>query len=123
MTRAARLRDAQPLREAMAANPKAHLGLIFSERIFDQVIRQGERGLDPAQFTEAWVEVKDFAEHGWISLPQTSRLHGYKADRVQPEAPSPYRPKWAQEPTVITNNGTVNARYAVLGIVNRSDGD
>lgn len=123
VTRAARLRDAQPLRDAMAANPEVELGLIVSDRFFDQVIRHGERGLDPTVFTEAWVEVKNFAERGWVYLPQTSRRHANRADRTPPVAPSASPPNLVQNAKVITNNKLVQATHAVFGTVNQSAED
>lgn len=65
----ARLRDADPLRAALRAAPEANLGLIVSDRFFQEVISNRELGLDPAVFREVRVAVKDYRGVGWLHVP------------------------------------------------------
>lgn len=116
VTRAARLRDAPALRKVMADHPEVDLGFIVADGLFDEVIRQGERGLDPRQFTAVPVEVKDFAERGWIHLPLSHRSgEPWPAPPATPPGPS------AEVINQIT--GSVDARKAVFGVVKQSARD
>jgi hypothetical protein len=115
VVRAARLRDAPALREAMSTNRGASLGLIISDRFYGEVVSHGERGLDPAAFQAAEVTVKDFSERGWVHLP------GVVAQPVPPPATSPTastpdRPVIRAE-VVNKFEERVDARHAVFGVV------
>jgi class 3 adenylate cyclase len=69
VTTAARLLDADELRSVLDTAPAADFALIVSERFYRDVIRNGERGLDPELFREAAASVKNFHESGWIHAP------------------------------------------------------
>ncbi|WP_158842480.1 hypothetical protein [Saccharothrix deserti] len=68
----ARLVDARPLREFVEQNPAQNLGLIISDRFYQDVVTGGERGLDRLVFDRVEFEVKDFRHFGWLFRPDAS---------------------------------------------------
>lgn len=64
----ARLLDSAPLREHLAAAHRADLALIFSQDIFEQVVRPGY-GLDPATCGQVVVAVKETRVVAWVHVP------------------------------------------------------
>ncbi|WP_051580612.1 hypothetical protein [Pseudonocardia acaciae] len=106
---AARLRDAPPLREAMKDRTEADLGLIVSDRIYNDVVVHGERGLMTTPFEAVQVSVKDFTDQGWIHLPVGQGSDGQARTPKAPSSPS--------ETKMFQNIvGTVNASHSVIGI-------
>lgn len=69
----ARLVDAAPLRAFVERNPARGLGLIISDRFYQDVVTSGERGLDQLVFDRVQVEVKDFRQVGWLFQPDAIR--------------------------------------------------
>ncbi|WP_367132547.1 hypothetical protein [Saccharothrix sp. HUAS TT1] len=68
----ARLVDAEPLRAFLDRDPAHHLGLIISDRFYQDVVTSGERGLGRVAFDRVDVEVKGFRQDGWIFRPDLS---------------------------------------------------
>ncbi|MFG1607683.1 hypothetical protein [Actinoplanes sp. NPDC049265] len=66
---AARLVDAQELRDALAAAPDAAMALIVSDEIYRGVVRHGYRYIDPASFARITLAKKELHEDAWISVP------------------------------------------------------
>jgi hypothetical protein len=64
--RVARLCSAPALRRALADSPAASLAVIVSDRFYDDVIKFGPRGIDPAAFQRVLVIEKSFKEPAWI---------------------------------------------------------
>ncbi|MEE1840862.1 hypothetical protein ABZ776_02045 [Streptomyces sp. NPDC007076] len=82
----ARYVNAQQLRAVLATLTVADLAVIVSDRLFQDVVRSGGPGLDPAQYVRAHVQVKEFGGYGWIQVP------GHTPDEVRSsmhEAPEP----------------------------------
>lgn len=66
---AARLVDSPPVREALIADPDADLAMIVSPAIFDDVVRERYRGLDPSRFRKVLVQMEKFEGDAWLTLP------------------------------------------------------
>lgn len=66
-----RLLDAMPLREAMAKNPHANLGVIFSEELYDQSGRTLGLAAKPEVSRQTPVAMKEFTTNAWIYLPSS----------------------------------------------------
>lgn len=75
----ARLVDAQPLREFVDQNPAQNLGLIISDRFYQDVVTSGERGLDRQVFDRVAVEVKDFRQVAWLHGPGVAPERRHRA--------------------------------------------
>ncbi|KQX50818.1 MULTISPECIES: hypothetical protein [unclassified Streptomyces] len=74
----ARFVNAPPLRAALAGLTSADLAVIVSDRLFQDVVRFGHPGLDPADYVRVDVRVKEFGGYGWIRVP------GHGPDDVRP---------------------------------------
>lgn len=96
----------------MADCPESDLGLIVSQRLRDEVVACGERGLDPTTFTAVPVLVNGFAERGWIHLP-----HRGRTATPAPEPPSSPGP--AAE-AIYTFHESVVAPNSIFGPVRHS---
>ncbi|WP_285751580.1 hypothetical protein [Lentzea sp. NBRC 105346] len=107
---AARLRDSQALRDAMSAAPQRNLGLIVSDRVYQDVVSHGERGLGAKRFDPVPVSVKPFRGQGWIHVPE--------GEPAPPPAPAPADPPEPGNTTVHnTFHAEVHANHAVFGVV------
>ena len=65
----ARYLNAPQLRAVLATLTSAHLAVIVSDRLYQDVVRSGRRDLDPAQYVRVHVKVKEFGGYGWIRVP------------------------------------------------------
>ncbi len=74
----ARYVNAPQLRAVLAALASADLAVIVSDRLYQDVVRLGHPDLDPAQYVQAHVRVKEFGGYGWIRVP------GHGPDEVRP---------------------------------------
>ncbi|MCF3106582.1 hypothetical protein IPZ58_34205 [Streptomyces roseoverticillatus] len=74
----ARYVNAPQLKAALAALTSADLAVIVSDRLYQDVVRLGHPGLEPAQYVQAHVRVKEFGGYGWIRVP------GHGPDEVRP---------------------------------------
>lgn len=63
----ARMLEASPLREALAAAPKpVTVALLVSEHVYDDTVRQGHRGIDPDTYLPVQFTVKETVATGWL---------------------------------------------------------
>lgn len=70
LERLARLLDAPPLKAALAdAPPPVALAVLVSEHVYDDAVRHGHRGIDPATFRRIEFTVKETSGTGWLQLP------------------------------------------------------
>jgi len=76
-----RLLDADDLRRALTAAP-GDLAVIVSDRMHHDAVVQGHRGIDPAEYREVRVSLKEFSQPAWIRVP------GLPADGAGPAAAS-----------------------------------
>lgn len=66
----ARLLDATPLREALAAAPRtATVAAIVSERFHEDVVAQGHPNIDPEEYHRVETRVKESSLVGWLHVP------------------------------------------------------
>lgn len=66
----ARLLDALPLRDVLAAAPEtATVALAVSEHIYEEVVRHGYVGIDPATYRRFRFTVKETTSTAWVHLP------------------------------------------------------
>jgi len=63
-----RLLDCAELRAALSRS-RADLGLVVSDAFYNAIVKQGFEGIDPAQYTEVDVKVKETHAKAWIHLP------------------------------------------------------
>jgi hypothetical protein len=66
----ARLLDASPLRQALAAAPEtATVAVIVSDTFFDDVICDGHEGIDAEVYKPVTVRTKETQVQGWLHVP------------------------------------------------------
>ena len=70
---ASRLADSQPVRAALAERPGADLGLILSDRIFQDTVATGERGLDRQRFTRVKISEQRLQGVAWLAVIPAQR--------------------------------------------------
>jgi hypothetical protein len=63
-----RLVEADALRDALKTAPD-DLAVIVSERLHDDVVKHGYRGIDPAEYRVVRVSRKEFSQPAWIHVP------------------------------------------------------
>ena len=66
-----RLLDADDLRQALAAAP-GDLAVIVSDRMHHDAVVQGHRDIDPAEYRQVRVSLKEFSQPAWIRVPRLS---------------------------------------------------
>lgn len=71
-----RLVDSTPVRdELVAADPDVtFVAAIISQRVYEDVVVAGYTGMRPSEFSARRVQVKEYAEQGWLYVPRPSRL-------------------------------------------------
>lgn len=80
MEHLARLLDAPPLKASLADAPApVTVAVLVSEHVYDDAVRHGHRGIDPATFRRAAFTVKETSATGWLQLQGWS---------LPPEAPA-----------------------------------
>lgn len=101
-----RLVGADPLRAAMSACPQASLGVIVSDRIFEDFVGQGYGGPSPEDFRYVQVKAKSQQYRAYVYLPghNVHRLSELDEYDVAPEAG-----KDIAEPEESTRSGKVSA--------------
>ncbi|MEE1737988.1 hypothetical protein PUR49_15970 [Streptomyces sp. BE147] len=65
----ARLLNADPLYEALAAHPEADLVLLLSDEVFRSVVAGRHTTLVPEDFTRVAVQVKEYEATAWLRVP------------------------------------------------------
>lgn len=81
-----RLLDATPLREFLAVQPHRDLALIVSNSLYQDVVRTGFCPLDPADFTQIRVVIKEVPYCGYIY--HSGDHKDLAADRPSPSLPA-----------------------------------
>lgn len=66
---ACRLVDAQPLRDVLAAAPRAHLALIVSSQWHGAVVRHGAGGIAHGSYAPVSLGIKELHDTAWIRVP------------------------------------------------------
>lgn len=61
-----RLLDSESLRQAVRDRPDADVVALVSGRLYDDVVGEGHPGLDPAQFEQVSVLVKELQSYAWL---------------------------------------------------------
>jgi hypothetical protein len=117
----ARLVDALPLKSALAAADHAHLALIVSRQVFDDVIRHDYRSVDSSTFERVAIDVKELHdETAWIQVPGYTYPPGVTAapppppEAPKPKAKKPKKPAAGQSGFVFNDTVTVHGDQ-VLG--------
>jgi len=64
-----RLCDAEPVRRVLRAANRADLVLVVSSRVYDEVVRHGYDGIDPASYRSIEVKVKETGTTAWVHVP------------------------------------------------------
>ncbi|WP_067475050.1 hypothetical protein [Actinomadura hibisca] len=85
----ARLCDSPPLRAALKES-EADLAVMLSDRIFTDIVRHGHAlSVDPKDFREVKVQVKEFSERAWLWIPRGRTIHSLTLAIPPDEAPAP----------------------------------
>jgi len=94
----ARLVDAQPLRDTLAAASRAHLAFIVSDEIYRGIIRHEYRFIDASTFRPVRLSRKELDTTAWVHVP------GYPAPPGLPPAQTAPPPKGPEpEPPVVAS--------------------
>ncbi len=80
LTHAFRLLDAAPLKEAVAA-AETGIALIVSRRVYDDVVSQGRGLVDPGDYYQVKVKVKETSDDAWVMVPGAARPSGGQGAR------------------------------------------
>ena len=84
----ARMLDAQPLREALAAAPEdAPLALLISQHFYDETVPHGHLGIEPETFRKVAFTTKKYSADAWLHVPCVP---------VSPEDSEPAEPESAK---------------------------
>jgi hypothetical protein len=85
--RASVLVNSDPLRKALRNAPRSSLAVILDDKLFDDVVKTGRRGLRPEAYERVVITDKGGAEHvGWITVPKAARPAGPAKSRSRAEA-------------------------------------
>ncbi|WP_371782115.1 hypothetical protein [Streptosporangium subroseum] len=116
---ASRLADWQPLKQIFDKRADANIILILSQRVFEDVVQQGNTSYQVSDFHRATVREKEFSGTAWVWAPEVNSGDlRFLSDSTESKG----RTESAgisthQQAEVITNmNGPVDARRAVFGI-------
>lgn len=72
----ARLLDSKPLRSALADAPETTAVVhLVSDRFHDDVVAQGNVGIDPDRYVPVQVQVKETAERAWLHITERGGRH------------------------------------------------
>jgi len=82
-----RLRDADPVRDALAAST-APMVAVVADGLYRDVLSQGYHGLAGTAFTPVHVQVKSYQGRAWIYLPGEVISRGANPDRAETPTPS-----------------------------------
>lgn len=76
LVRAARLVDAEPLRDALRSDRMLDLVVVVSDELYQSVVRHGYGYIAPDCFQAIHVRVKEFDATAWLLKPQANGLCG-----------------------------------------------
>ncbi|MCZ4506724.1 hypothetical protein O3Q52_00575 [Streptomyces sp. ActVer] len=66
----ARLLNARPLYDALAAHPGAELALLLSDDVFRSIVAGGHTTLSSEDFSRVTVQVKEYEATAWLRVPE-----------------------------------------------------
>ena len=103
----ARLLEAPPLREVLAAAPStATVAVAVSHHVWTDVVRHDYDGIDPASYREVEYTVKETSGTAWLHLPD----HFFGPDMPAPDEHRPDRTPAAETETRVVNLARDRAR-------------
>jgi hypothetical protein len=80
LVRAARLVEAEPLREALRADLRLDLAVVVSDVLYEAVVRHGYGYIGPSCFRAIHVRVKEFDARAWRLMPGATGICGQCGD-------------------------------------------
>ncbi|GAA4208284.1 hypothetical protein GCM10022252_73220 [Streptosporangium oxazolinicum] len=118
---ASRLVDWKPLKKIFKKREDMNIFLILSQRVFEDVVRQGHTSYGIGDFHEVTIREKEYSGSAWIwspeFRPEDLRLLSDPTDTKADEQAENHRTGTSQQAEVINNlSGPVDARRAVFGI-------
>jgi hypothetical protein len=116
---ASRLVDWQPLKRIFDERDDANIVLILSQRVFEDVVRQGHTSYQVGDFHRATVHQKEFSGTAWVWAPEVNSGDlRFLSDSTESKGRTENaRISTHQQAEVINNvDGPIDARYAVFGI-------
>ncbi|MBQ0983598.1 hypothetical protein KBZ10_03440 [Streptomyces sp. F63] len=87
---ACRLCDSPVAKDIMAGEPGADLLLVVSDWLYENVVSEGGRYVEPEHYRSARVRSKETDETAWFHIPRSP------APRIPPRPPAPSRPAPAE---------------------------
>jgi hypothetical protein len=120
-----RLRDCEPVRTALAAEPTANLALIVSDSVYQDVIRSGHTTYRADEFRQVAVAIKELSTSAWVRVPAPgSPLAINQRASTGPAGTVHQADRDVRIGQSYTFHGPVDARYGIIGpVVGASDGD
>ncbi|MFD9563225.1 hypothetical protein [Streptomyces sp. NPDC059994] len=82
----ARLLNARPLYDALAAHPGVDLALLLSDDVFRSTVAGGHTTLSTGDFSRVTVQVKEYEATAWLCVPALGALAAASHEPVAPEA-------------------------------------
>jgi class 3 adenylate cyclase len=87
INKAARLVDSAPVRAALTDNASAHVAVIITEDLYQDVVAQNHPAIDAGRYREAPVQVKELDGRAWVCVPNSGAEPAPGAGA--PDAPPP----------------------------------
>ncbi|WP_030017297.1 hypothetical protein [Streptomyces monomycini] len=115
----ARYLNAPQLKFVLASVPSTDLVAIVSDRLYQDVVRLGNQGLDPSHYVRTHIRVKEFGNYGWIHVPghspdaAWSGAGGSTAPQSPPCTPGPSPARLSQH----VNAGVAVGRDVTGGVI------
>ncbi|MFD0883598.1 hypothetical protein ACFQ08_03355 [Streptosporangium algeriense] len=119
---AARLVNWRPLKRLFDDNQEAHIVLVLSRRVFEDVVLQGHTSYSEDDFHPVLVREKELSAPAWVWAPEIDAAKlGHLSAPTETSKHSPERnPRISQRAEVINNmNGAVKAREMNFGIIRK----
>ncbi len=119
LVEASRLVGWQSLKRIFNEREEANIVLILSQRVFEDVVRQGHTSYSESDFYQVSVREKEFSGPAWVWAPELDvRSLSRLSDSTKvAETTNSMKPNFSQQAEVINNmNGSVDARRANFGI-------
>jgi hypothetical protein len=106
LVEAARIRDIDPLREAMDAAPEAYIGLILTDEVYRTSVRDGDPALTPNAYHRVEAKSKSYQGTAWIRLLGIAPpRHGGPGGPREPRTPTPGPRPPSGDISISTNHG------------------
>ncbi|URN12754.1 hypothetical protein LUW77_17425 [Streptomyces radiopugnans] len=88
----ARLLNARPLYDALAAHPEADLAMLLSDDIFRSTVAGGHTVLTPDDFARVTVQAKEYEATAWLHVPGLGASAAVSPEPRAAEAAGPVDP-------------------------------